>query len=62
MSKIVLPAMIVCNGADIDIEMTVHYRQIDGQITVSQVQFGDDVVDLPPLAYEQLALEIEELL
>lgn len=62
MSKLVLPATLICNGADIDIEMTVGYTVLDGEIVVQKVLFGDDEVELTPLAYEQIALEIEELL
>jgi len=62
MNKIVLPGTFIFNGADIDIEVTTMYNVVNGEVVVTKVLFGDNEVDLDPLAYEQIALEIQELI
>lgn len=61
MQKITVPATIVCNGADIEVEMTVYYDNFE-KIVVDRAEINGNDIELNQLGLEQLALEIEELL
>lgn len=61
-NRVTIPVVLICNGSDIELDMEVSYHIFDGEVIVDDVFFNGEKVELPSSAYEQIALEVADLI